>query len=64
MSTFVMARDFVIPQGYPVTKEPPKKVNNRLDTVSVLVATSKDTTAELIMDWEEAVELGLIEEQT
>ena len=64
MSKFVMANDFIIPKGYEVTKEPPKRTANTFYTVSVLVATSKDTTAELTMDWEEALKLGLIEEQT
>lgn len=60
-----MARDFVIPKGYEVTREPAgRKTVIHTDNVSILIATSKDTTAELTMDWEEALELGLIEEQT
>jgi len=59
---FVLANDFVIPKGTEVSRNPPHRVAYASDTVSILIATSKDTTAELIMQWDEAIELGLVEE--
>jgi hypothetical protein len=60
--TFVLVNDFVIPKGTKVTRDPPHKTSYATDNVSILISTSKDTTAELIMDWDEATQLGLIEE--
>lgn len=61
-ANFVLAKDFVIPKGEKISREPPHRIAYGTDTVSILIATNKDTTAELIMQWDEALELGWIEE--
>lgn len=55
------AKDIVIPAGTEVAGEPPHGSNFFTDRASVLIAVTKDVTAEWSMDLEEAIETGLVE---
>lgn len=60
--TYVTTRDIVIPAGTKV-QEAPHRVERATPFVSVLQAASKDSTMEWTMPLDEALELGIIQEQ-
>lgn len=62
MKKYRLAKDITIPAGTEVTKEPPRKSQYRTESASVLIEVTEDITAEWLMDFEEAVEQGLVEE--
>jgi hypothetical protein len=59
-----MTRDFVIPAGTEIDVDPPHRSNYFTDSVLVLTAVTKDTTAHWFMDLKDALSSGLIEEET
>lgn len=59
--TYVTAKDIVIPAGTPVG-EAPWRTERAVPFASVLIATSKDSTAELVIPLDEAIKLGLVVE--
>lgn len=58
---YVMAKDFVIPEGTEVAVAP-NRVARAVPFASAVVGPTNDTTAELTMPLDEAIELGLIRE--
>jgi hypothetical protein len=58
--TFILARDIHIKAGEIVQINGKRKSQYHGDSVSILIATSKDTTAELIMPLQDAIEIGLV----
>ncbi len=62
MRVFRMISDFTISAGTPGVEQPPFHRTTNEPTVSWLIALDKDHTAELTMFLEDALKLGLIEE--
>jgi hypothetical protein len=62
MSKYRTTEDIVIPFGTEIDVEPPHSRNFVTAYATVLVGITAGTTAEFIMDLQEALESGLIEE--
>lgn len=58
--SFALTRPITIPAGESVHVDGERRSEFRGDTISILVATSKDTTAELVMPLEDALAIGLV----
>lgn len=61
---FVTTRDIIIPAGTDVIQEPANRTSRYVSPhASVLMEITPDITAEWMMDFDEAVEAGLIREE-